>query len=69
MISYNNAVQAAAHETLNMPDYEVNPTKFIEWAEDICILLSKIYHVEYDQVCQDLQEALGFPDDDEVQEL
>lgn len=59
MISYSDAIIIAASYTINMPEPSTEPTKFIVWAEDICILLSKIYDKGYDQVSADLVEYLG----------
>lgn len=65
MISYTSAIRVAANDTISMPDPLREPGKFIVWAEDICILLSNIYGIAYDQVCEDLQEALGLLEDNE----
>ena len=62
MKSYRSAIAAVLNETVNRPNHEVYPTKFIEWAEDICILISEIYECDYEQVSEDLQEALGILD-------
>lgn len=65
MKSYHNAISAAINSTVNMPNAEAYPAKFIVWAEDICILISEIYEKDYEQVCEDLQDALGLLDDNE----
>ena len=59
MKTYNEALQTAVDATVNMPNPQVYPAKFIEWAEDLCILISEIYGVEYDQVTEDLKEYIG----------
>lgn len=57
MKSYWQALQAAT-ELCNMPEPNSKPAKFIEWAEDICELISSIYEHDYDQVSEDLREKL-----------
>lgn len=63
MKSYYNALNAAT-ELCNMPDPETAPGKFITWAEDICELIASIYERDYEQVCEDFQEALGLVEDE-----
>ena len=58
MLSYYQAITTAT-ELGNMPDPVAYPGKYIQWAEDICQLLSDIYAVRYEQVTQDMSEALG----------
>lgn len=65
MLTYNAAIKTVVEATVNMPEPTRNPTKFIEWAEDICIVIAEIYEVEYEQVCEDLQELLGLVEDNE----
>lgn len=63
-LSYNGALKAAT-ELIGMPNHEAYPSKFIQWAEDICQLLSEIYFIDFDQVTLDLQEKLGLLDDED----
>ena len=58
MISYRTAITKAT-ELCNMPNAEINPAKFIVWAEDIAY----IYDLDYDAVAADIQEVLGFLDE------
>ena len=64
MKTYNEALQTAVDATVNMPNPETHPAKFIEWAEDICILISEIYAVDYEQVTEDLKEYIGLYEDE-----
>ena len=64
MKSYYQAINAAT-ELGNMPDPSTNPGKFIYWGEDICALLADIYGRSYDEVTEDLSEALGLLEDNE----
>ena len=64
MKSYHSALRAAS-ELCNMPDPESSPSKFIAWAEDICELIGNIYDVDYERVCEDFQEKIGFLIEDE----
>lgn len=52
--SYYAALEAAASMApdLGGPGLS-NATQFIAWAEPICILISEIYGVYYDQVTED----------------
>lgn len=54
MKSYHSVIDYLAELA---PDIELNPRKFISWAEDICDLLSNIYNKEYDDVTFDLYTA------------
>lgn len=65
MKSYRSALSWAVHNSLNMPDPERNPTKFIEWSEDICGVIAEIYDKDFDTVVEDLQEQLGIAEDEE----
>lgn len=67
MKNYYSAITAASQLT-NMPNPESNPTKFIQWSEDICELLASIYSEDYDTVVFDLQEKLGLIEDEEDEE-
>lgn len=59
MKSYYSAIDCAVEDSLNMPDFEVNPAEFIKWAEDICQLLASIYERDYDEVTNDLMEQVN----------
>jgi len=63
MKSYYQALDAAII-SINMPNPEVYPGKFIEWSEDICALIAEIYNKDYDNVVIDLQERLGLLEDE-----
>ena len=62
MKSYQGAIRTAS-ELCNMPSPRTYPTKFIEWSEDICELISHIYDVDFDTVAEDLQDKLGLLND------
>jgi hypothetical protein len=66
-ISYYKALESAIG-LVNMPNPEASPSKFIEWSEDICQLLSEIYELDYDAVVLDLQDKLGLLDEEEEDE-
>jgi hypothetical protein len=65
MKSYYQTINTIVQNTVNMPNPKVHPAKFIEWAEDICIVVSEIYDKDYDTVTDDLKEALGLLEDNE----
>ena len=58
MKSYYQALDAAT-VLVNMPNPQTYPGKYIQWAEDICELIGSIYDRSFDQVSEDLSEALG----------
>jgi hypothetical protein len=58
MKSYRSAISWAVHDSMNMPDPERYPTKFIEWGEDICGLIAEIYECAFEDVVEDLHKAL-----------
>ena len=64
MRTYKNAISWAVHDSMNMPDPKKYPTKFIEWAEDICGVIAEIYEKDFETVVEDLQEELGLLDED-----
>lgn len=55
---YRDALSFVANNSLNMPDPETSPGKFIAWAEDICQLLAYIYERNYDDVTKNLKELV-----------
>lgn len=63
MITYRSAISWAVHESLNMPNPELEPGKFILWSEDICGLIAAIYEKDFEDVVVDLQEELGITED------
>lgn len=64
--SYQSVVNFLAERA---PIIEYNPGKVIEWAEPLCDLLVFIYSIDYDQVTEDLYEAVKdfqeFEDDED----
>lgn len=63
MKSYNQALRASL-DLANMPDATSKTGLFIIWAEDICELLARIYDRDYESVCEDMQELMGFDTED-----
>lgn len=61
MKNYTQALDAALI-SVNMPNPNTYPSKFIEWSEDNCGLLAEIYNKDYNDVVVDLQERLGLLD-------
>lgn len=59
MRSYREAINWAANNSLNMPNPDKFPGKFIEWSEDICGIIAEIYGKDFNNVVEDLQEVLG----------
>lgn len=53
--SYDNTV---LHVAGVAPSIEASASEFILWAEPICDLISFIYNKDYDEVTQDLFEAV-----------
>lgn len=64
MKSYNNAIHEAT-QLCNMPDPDSEASRFIYWAEDICELIRQIYGMDYNEVAQDFQQAMGFLEEDD----
>lgn len=63
MKSYREALSWAVNESMNMPNPDAHPGKFIEWAEDICGIIGAIYDRDFDDVADDLREQLDLIDD------
>lgn len=64
-VSYRSAVNKVVELAPSLD----KPGEFIRWAEDICELLSCIYSVNYEEVTENVFEAVkeeqGFEDEDE----
>ena len=52
---YLDAIDFIANEA---PDVELGASEIIRWAEPICELLTFIYDKDYDEVTEDLYEAI-----------
>jgi len=67
--SYDSAISFIAEQA---PDVDRSPTRVIEWAQPISELLMFIYHKDYDDVTQDLYEAIreaqGIEDEEDEEE-
>jgi hypothetical protein len=67
---YLDAINFIANEA---PDVELGAGEVIRWAEPICELLTFIYDKDYDEVTEDLYEAIkeaqDIDDEDEEEDF
>jgi hypothetical protein len=62
---YIDAIDFIANEA---PDVQLSATQVVSWAEPICELLTFIYDKDYDEVTEDLYEAIREAQDIEEDE-